>query len=177
MSLEFRTLQPAEFYHSHLSGGRRPDGRTMQERRPVTVSTGHVSTADGSAVVKSGNTTIVCGVRAEITSPHPDNPDLGFIVPNFSFASSSFSSSGTLHETQRVTQFLLEVLNSSDCINRQDLCIESGERVWVLYVDLVCRDHSGNIFDTSATAMIAALKDTKLPRVTFDSETRELSCS
>ena len=74
MSLEFRTLQPEEFYHSHLSCGRRPDGRAPHERRPVTVSTGHVSTADVSAVVKSGNTTIVCGVRAEITTPNQDNP-------------------------------------------------------------------------------------------------------
>ena len=143
----------------------------------MRVSTGHVSTADGSAVVKSGNTTIVCGVRAEITTPHPDYPQLGFIVPNFSFASGSATSSGPSHETQRVTQYLLDVLDSSGCVNRHELCIEDGERVWVLYVDLVCLDHNGNIFDSSVTAMVAALQDTKLPSVTFDRETNEISCS
>ena len=54
---------------------------------------------------------------------------------------------------------------------------ESGERVWVLYLDLVCLDHNGNIFDTSVRAMMAALQDTKLPKVTFDTDTSELSCS
>ena len=85
MSLEFRTLQPEEFYRQHLEAGERPDGRGLLERRPVTISRGHIGTADGSAVVKCGQTSVVCGIRAELTSPHPDRPREGFIVPNFSF--------------------------------------------------------------------------------------------
>ena len=42
MSLEFRALQPAEFYRQHIERGVRPDGRKLGERRPVAVSSGKV---------------------------------------------------------------------------------------------------------------------------------------
>lgn len=40
---------------------------------------GSISTASGSALVRLGNTTVVCGVKAEICEPNLDNPDNGFI--------------------------------------------------------------------------------------------------
>ena len=178
MSLEFRTLQPEEFYRQHLSGGERPDGRGLHERRPVTISSGHIRSADGSAVVKSGHTTVVCGVRAELTSPGPDHPDQGYIVPNFTFANSSLGASvAGVHATQRLSQFLLTVLDTSQCINTRDLCIKSGHYVWVLYIDLVCLDQAGNIMDTAVTAMIAALDNVTLPIVSVDDESNEVKVS
>ena len=42
MSLEFRALQPTEFYRQHIERGVRPDGRKLGERRPVAVSSGKV---------------------------------------------------------------------------------------------------------------------------------------
>ena len=179
MSVEFRTLQPEEFYRQHLSVGERPDGRGLLERRPVTVSaqSGHIATADGSAVVKCGDTTIVCGIRAELTSPRPDQPDHGFIVPNFTFSSSALASSISglgLHFNQRVSQFLLTVLRSSECIQMTDLNILAGQYVWVLYLDLMCLDYSGNMLDTCVTAMMSALNNVTLPLVDIDTETNEV---
>ena len=40
---------------------------------------GSISTADGSALVRLGNTTIVCGVKAEIAEPELDSPEVGFL--------------------------------------------------------------------------------------------------
>lgn len=40
---------------------------------------GSISTADGSALVRIGDTTIVCGVKAEIAEPDLDLPDQGFL--------------------------------------------------------------------------------------------------
>jgi exosome complex RNA-binding protein Rrp42 (RNase PH superfamily) len=40
---------------------------------------GSISTADGSALVRLGDTTIVCGVKAEIAEPDLDRPDEGFL--------------------------------------------------------------------------------------------------
>jgi hypothetical protein len=40
---------------------------------------GSISTADGSALVRMGDTTIVCGVKAEIAEPDLDLPDQGFL--------------------------------------------------------------------------------------------------
>ncbi|KAF9233122.1 hypothetical protein BU15DRAFT_66850 [Melanogaster broomeanus] len=41
---------------------------------------GSISTADGSALVKMGGTTIACGFKAEISEPKLDSPDLAFIA-------------------------------------------------------------------------------------------------
>ena len=98
MSLEFRTLQPEEFYRQHIEAGVRPDGRQLGERRAMAVSAGNISTvaslafeqvvgfhvikiqADGSAIVRQGGTTVVCGVRAELAPPKPEEPDRGYLV-------------------------------------------------------------------------------------------------
>lgn len=42
----------------------RPDGRGLLEFRPVSINIGTVTTAEGSAVVRVGNTTVICGVKA-----------------------------------------------------------------------------------------------------------------
>ena len=173
MSVEFRTLQPTEFYRQHLAAGVRPDGRGLLERRPVTVCRGHIRTADGSAVVKAGSTSLVCGVRAEVASPAPDLPAQGYIVPNFSFAHSSMMSSelsSPSHYCQRMSQFLLTVLTSSKCLRLTDLCIVPGRYVWALYIDVLCLDNSGNVPDASVLAMISALEDLSLPEAEVDEE-------
>lgn len=40
---------------------------------------GSISTADGSALVRMGGTTIICGVKAEIAEPDLDLPEQGFL--------------------------------------------------------------------------------------------------
>ena len=40
---------------------------------------GSVSTADGSSLVRLGDTTVVCGVKAEIAEPDLDAPEDGFL--------------------------------------------------------------------------------------------------
>ena len=173
MSLEFRTLQPEQFYRQHLVAGVRPDGRGLLERRPVTVCRGHIGTADGSAVVKAGDTTVVCGVRAEIARPTSQQPEQGYVTPNFSFAHSSMISTdlgSPSHYCQRMSQFLLTVLSSSKCLQPTDLCIVPGKHVWALYIDVLCLDNSGNVPDASVLALVSALEDLTLPKVEVDEE-------
>jgi exosome complex component RRP43 len=43
------------------------------------LNAGSISTADGSALVRLGDTTIVCGVKAEIAEPEMDKPKDGFL--------------------------------------------------------------------------------------------------
>ena len=42
-------------------------------------SIGSISTADGSALVRMGNTTVICGVKAEIAEPDLDREEEGFL--------------------------------------------------------------------------------------------------
>jgi exosome complex component RRP43 len=180
MSLEFRTLQPAEFYLQHISTGVRPDGRSLAERRPLSVSAGNITTADGSAVVKLGATTVVCGVRAELATPRTEEPALGYLVPNISLppmCSTLFKPGPPSVAAQSTSQFLATVLATSGCVRQEDLCISPGKMVWVLYIDLVCLDHSGNIMDASVSALTSALETVTLPSVTMDTDTGEVVVS
>jgi len=40
---------------------------------------GSISTADGSSLVRLGDTTVACGVKAEIAEPDLDAPEDGFL--------------------------------------------------------------------------------------------------
>ena len=54
-SESFKKLQPEEYFRQHYEQGIRPDGRTgLTSLRPVSISVGSISSADGSAVVKQG---------------------------------------------------------------------------------------------------------------------------
>lgn len=67
--LTFAKLSPAAFLNAHLThptGPLRPSGRTPTQTRPPTYNAGSLTHANGSAVVRCGDTAVVCGVRAEI---------------------------------------------------------------------------------------------------------------
>lgn len=57
--------------------------RTLSHRRLINDygfgEPGSISTANGSALVRIGDSTIVCGVKAEIAEPDLERPDQGFI--------------------------------------------------------------------------------------------------
>lgn len=64
MNLLCRTLHPVKYYRDYLSHGVRPDGRGFDKFRPIILNLGSIDTADGSAIAKIGQTTVVCGIKA-----------------------------------------------------------------------------------------------------------------
>ena len=104
----FQRLHPRVYLERFLAEDVRPDGRPFNVARDVAVNvgvsaasacsyaapvflfstpkiTGSISTADGSALVRLGNTTVVCGVKAEIAEPELDAGLQGFLgaFPSF----------------------------------------------------------------------------------------------
>ena len=75
----FQKLHPAEFFRRFTTEGVRPDGRLLDAFRPTTVHHGVISTANGSAMVRIGGTTVICGVKAEVAEPKLDAPDQGYL--------------------------------------------------------------------------------------------------
>ena len=146
----------------------------------MSVSAGNITTADGSAVVRLGATTVVCGVRAELATPRPEESQLGYLVPNISLppmCSTQFKSGPPSMAAQSTSQFLATVLATSGCVKLEDLCISPGRLAWVLYIDLVCLDHSGNILDASVSALTSALETVTLPTVTLDTDSGDVVVS
>uniref|UniRef100_A0A0B7BAI8 Ribosomal RNA-processing protein 43 n=1 Tax=Arion vulgaris TaxID=1028688 RepID=A0A0B7BAI8_9EUPU len=82
MAEEFRLVQPKEYYNKFLDKNVRPDERELADFRQTILNIGCITTAEGSALVRLGHTTVICGIKAELAKPNTDQPMNGFIVPN-----------------------------------------------------------------------------------------------
>jgi exosome complex component RRP42 len=47
----------------------------------------------------------------------------------------------------------------------EELCLEPGKKVWCVFVDIHIINHKGNLLDASALASLAALLNTKIPKI------------
>ncbi|XP_046655635.1 exosome complex component RRP43-like [Daphnia pulicaria] len=177
MATDHKTLQPLEFYKTFLDRKSRPDGRKLLEFRKMTLNAGSIGTADGSAIVKCGNTTVICGIKAELAAPEREEPSKGFIIPNVTLPSlcSSQIKSGPPGETaQAATQFIAELVNNNIIMDLETLCIKVSKWAWVLHCDLLCINLDGSLLDACVMALVAALKNLKLPIVSYDEEMDKL---
>jgi exosome complex component RRP43 len=62
-----------------------------------------------------------------------------------------------------LSAFIKRVIVSSGAISFEDLCIQKGRSAWQLHADIICLDYDGNVIDASILALVAALKDVRLP--------------
>ncbi|KAG8956600.1 hypothetical protein FRC04_000078 [Tulasnella sp. 424] len=176
----FQRLHPRAYLERFLSEGIRPDGRECNTWRDVSLNSGSISTAEGSALVRLGNTTIVCGIKAEIAEPDLDRPEHGFIVPNVdlpAICSPKFKPGPPGEEAQVLSERINSILIQADVVPTASLCIHPEKACWVLYIDITCINYDGNAFDACLLATIAALRATHLPKPTFDEETERVTCS
>ena len=66
--------------------GKRADGRGINEFRKVTIETGMINTAEGSAMVNLGNTKVLCGIKMLIGTPYGDSPKSGTMTTSTELA-------------------------------------------------------------------------------------------
>ncbi|MBL7056069.1 exosome complex protein Rrp42 [Candidatus Woesearchaeota archaeon] len=155
-----------------LAGSKtRLDGRGFTDYRDVSVETGVLSTAEGSSRVKIGKTEILVGVKVEVMKPYPDAPDKGSIMvgaellpmssPNFEQGPPSI----TAIELARVVD---RGIRESKSLDFKGLCIEPGEKVWMIIIDICTINHAGNLFDAASLGVMAALKDMRFPKYEDD---------
>lgn len=176
----FRRLHPRAYLERFLNEGFRPDGREIGDWRDASVNVGSITTADGSSLVRIGETTIICGVKAEIAEPDLDTPNAGFLVPNLdlpAICSPKFKPGPPMDEAQVLSERLYEALISSDTIPLTSLCIQPGRAAWVLYIDATCINYDGNVFDAALLAMTSALKNTRLPKARYDEDLKLTLCT
>ena len=63
-----------------LEKGTRQDGRGVKDFRNIEVETGLIESADGSARVRLGNTTVIAGIKIIPGTPFGDTPNLGVLT-------------------------------------------------------------------------------------------------
>ncbi|KKK12574.1 hypothetical protein P175DRAFT_0525676 [Aspergillus ochraceoroseus IBT 24754] len=265
---QFARLQPHAYLLAHLSPPAssqqpsiRANGRSPFQFRVTSANTGSLTHTNGSAVVRVGDTTAVCGVTAEIlhtediaswsvsrpsvsnkrrklTTPSEkpgedrrDQPteiednenqshieDFNLLVPNVSLStgcapgfipgappsalaqSLSHQILSLLHRTRLVRAEDLQIwyqrpnlgpeeLERHNESEQMDMDAEQADSdggfipareikaFWVLYIDIMIISLAGNPFDAAWTAVLAALRDTKLPRAWWDIDNETVVCS
>jgi exosome complex RNA-binding protein Rrp42 (RNase PH superfamily) len=79
ISRTYKKLLPLDFLRLHLERNIRPSGRSLLESRQVTLSHINFSSTTFGSVVKIGDTSVVCGISAELAEPTVEKPAEGYI--------------------------------------------------------------------------------------------------
>ncbi|MCD6477993.1 MAG: exosome complex protein Rrp42 [Candidatus Aenigmarchaeota archaeon] len=151
--------------------GKRDDGRDFLQFRDMKIETGYVKNAEGSALVTLGDTKVLVGVKMEVGEPFPDTPDEGILIVNAELvpiASPEFESGPPDENAIELARVVDRGIRESKAINLKKLCIKEGERVWIVFVDIHIISDGGNLMDASSIGAIAALLDTKIPKIEED---------
>ncbi|KAF2465905.1 uncharacterized protein BDR25DRAFT_306401 [Lindgomyces ingoldianus] len=240
----FAAISPHPFLQAHLSApgankGFRANARSAQEFRTPGIKTGTLTHCHGSAVVRLGNTSVVCGVRGEILrvedvqdlpavaatdgvvggidgvgaqedEEEDEEEDEGeleglrLLVPNLELntgsAPSNIPGSAPSAAAQTLITRIRSLLLSTRLIRAKDLRIaftplplntndpdnppdtESQpvpevKAYWTLYLDILFISLDGSAFDAAWLAILAALKDTVLPKASWDEDVEMVLCS
>ncbi|MBS3138528.1 exosome complex protein Rrp42 [Candidatus Woesearchaeota archaeon] len=151
-----------------LQKGKRIDGRGLTDyREPVTVRSGISETAEGSAEVHIGDTIVMAGVKMSIETPYPDTPDQGGIMVNvelYPMSSPQYEPGPPGQAAVELARVVDRGIRESKAIDMKKLCIEKGEKVWTVNIDIVTINDAGNLFDACALAAVAALRDAYFPK-------------
>ncbi|GFV87634.1 exosome complex component RRP43 [Trichonephila clavipes] len=174
---QLKLLQPQKYIHTFLENNIRPDARGLTDFRSVIINVSSVGTACGSALVRHGDTSVLCGIKAELTNPLLKEPDNGFFVPNVtltSICSNRYVPGPPTEQAQVYSQIIMDLWKSSSFLNPTDLCIVPSKLAWCLFAEMICLSSDGNILDACILALMAALKNTKLPEVIVNEETNAI---
>lgn len=164
------------------SKGARIDKRKPHEFRKIEVEKNYLEKPEGSARVRIGNTEVIAGVKIDVGEPFSDRPDEGVLMTGAEFspiASPNFEKGPPTEDAVELARVVDRGIRESGSIDTKKLCIKSGEKVWMVFVDIHIINHDGNLIDAAALASIIALHNTKMPeysggKVNYDKKTKSL---
>ncbi|HLM69916.1 MAG TPA: exosome complex protein Rrp42 [Thermoplasmata archaeon] len=165
----------AEILTTHIldlaAEGKRLDGRGADDYRKVTVEPGFVTSADGSALVRIGETAVLAGVKLEPGKPFPDTPNAGVLTTNaelIPLSNAIFEPGPPQPGAIEVSRVVDRAIRAAETIDLTRLCVTPGEKTWVCYVDIHVLDHSGNLIDAALLAALGALTHSTVPAKRFE---------
>lgn len=156
-----------------LKAGMRYDGRKLLEYRKVIVEP-NITSAEGSARVRIGATEVLVGVKLAVEVPYPDTPAEGKLMVNTELrpiANPEFESGPPGDYAIDIARVVDRGLRESKALAPEKLCIQAGETVWSVMIDIVPLNDAGNLLDAAALGAIAALRNTRFPAVKEDGKT------
>jgi exosome complex component RRP42 len=156
-----------------LSRGKRLDERALDQMRPLTIQTGVIQKANGSAKVTLGNTEVLAGVKIATGTPFPDTPNKGLLVVNAEILplASPYAEPGPpSEEAIELARVVDRGVRESEMVDMTKLCLVPGKTVYAVFVDCNIMNVDGNLFDATSYAVVSALRTAKMKKYVVEGE-------
>lgn len=156
-----------------LAGGKRLDGRGADQYRPISIETGVIQKANGSAKVKIGDTEVVTGVKIATGVPFPDTPDKGLLVVNAEILplASPYAEPGPpSEEVIELARVVDRGIRESEMVDLTKLCLLPGKSVITAFADVNVMNVDGNLFDAASFSVVAALRTSKMKKYSVEGD-------
>src|SRR3989344_1658047 len=153
---------------SLLDQQKRFDGRKLDAFRSITLETGISKNAEGSARCKIGDTEVLAGIKMDVGTPYPDSPDEGSIIVTVELspiASPDFELGPPGPWATELARIVDRGIRESKAVDFKSLCVEKGEKVWMVFIDIYPLNDDVNLIDASVLAALAALKQVKFVKL------------
>jgi len=160
-----------------LKEGKRLSGRAFDEYRQIVVEKDVLTSTEGSARVRIGNTQVLVGVKVDLSTPFKDKPDEGTLTVGASLlplASPTFEPGPPDERSIELARVVDRGIRSAEAVDLKALKIEE-DKVWGIFADIYVLDHDGNLIDASALATVAALENLRIPKYVDEEVVRETS--
>lgn len=150
-----------------LAQGKRIDGRAFDQPRPLSIETGVIPKANGSARVRLGDTEIVTGIKIQPDKPFPDLGDKGIFICTAEILPLAHPDAEPGPPGEDVIELARVVdrgIRESGMIDMSQLVLEKDKSVIGIFADNSVVDHNGNLFDACSYATTAAILSCKIPK-------------
>ncbi|NMX21332.1 RNA-binding protein [ANME-1 cluster archaeon GoMg4] len=155
-----------DYVYDLIESGKRVDGRGFRDYREISVERDIIIKAEGSALVRLGDTSVLVGVKLSMGEPFSDTPNKGVLMTNAELrpgASPDFETGPPNENSVELARVVDRGIRGSETIDLEKLCIEEGEKVWMTFIDIHALDNDGNLMDAAALGAIASLLHTRIP--------------
>ncbi len=150
-----------------LEKGERFDGRAFDEPRPLTIETGVIPHANGSARVRLGDTEVVTGIKIQPDRPFPDMGDKGIFICTAEILPLAHPTAEPGPPGEDVIELARVVdrgIRESGMVDVSQLVLLKDKSVIGIFADNSVTDHDGNLFDACSYASTAAILSCKVPK-------------
>ena len=153
--------------HDLLDQGKRIDGRSFDEPRSLTIETGIIPKAEGSARIRLGDTEVVTGVKVQPDKPFPDLGDKGILICTAEILPLAHPDAEPGPPGEDVIELARVVdrgIRESGMVDLAQLVLEKDKSVLGVFADSSVTDDAGNLLDACSYASTAAILSTKIPK-------------
>ncbi len=150
-----------------LKQGKRLDGRALDEQRPLTIETGIIPKANGSARVKLGDTEVITGVKVQPDKPFPDLGDKGILICTaeiLPLADPYVEPGPPTEDVIELARVVDRGIRETEMIDLHQLVLIENKSVVGIFIDSSVIDAAGNLFDACSYASVAAVLSSTIPK-------------